>query len=136
MISYRCLSKTTFWLATSNTSTRTAEEQRPRVSGQFDASVASSPSFAFAVSRSARRPFKNGLRKPRDLTRNVLIHVTQQPRAWSQWLADIEERDLVPRGELWFDTVPAQHQRARLYRVRASLPIFLPIATPTSVELR
>jgi LysR family transcriptional regulator, glycine cleavage system transcriptional activator len=55
---------------------------------------------------------KDGLRKPRDLTRSVLIHVTQQSHAWSQWLADVGERDLTPRGELWFDTVPAALEAA------------------------
>ncbi len=55
---------------------------------------------------------EDGLRKPRDLGRHVLIHVTQQPHAWSQWLADVGECDLRPRGELWFDTVPAALEAA------------------------
>jgi LysR family glycine cleavage system transcriptional activator len=55
---------------------------------------------------------KERIRKPGDLRHDVLIHVTQQPRAWSQWLAGVGEHDLVPRGELWFDTVPAALEAA------------------------
>jgi len=55
---------------------------------------------------------KAGLRKPRDLSRHVLIHVSQQPRAWAAWLADVGEKNLTPGGELWFDTVLAALEAA------------------------
>ena len=50
---------------------------------------------------------KAGLRSPADLSREVLIHVTTQPRAWPAWLKEAGLPHLAPRGHLWLDSVPA-----------------------------
>jgi LysR family glycine cleavage system transcriptional activator len=55
---------------------------------------------------------KGGLRTPADLSREVLIHVTTQPRAWPAWLKDAGQPHLVPRGHLWLDSVPAMIEAA------------------------
>ncbi len=55
---------------------------------------------------------KGGLRRPEDLTRQVLIHLTSQPRAWPTWLKAAGIPELTPRGHLWFDSVPAMLEAA------------------------
>jgi LysR family glycine cleavage system transcriptional activator len=49
---------------------------------------------------------KAGLKTPQDLSRQVLLHLTSQPRAWPAWLKEAGLADLTPRGEIWFDSVP------------------------------
>ena len=53
-----------------------------------------------------------GLRNPQDLSRQVLIHLTTQPRSWPVWLKEAGIPDLVPRGHLWLDSVPAMLEAA------------------------
>ncbi|WP_244481666.1 LysR substrate-binding domain-containing protein [Bradyrhizobium pachyrhizi] len=53
-----------------------------------------------------------GLRTPADLSREVLIHVTTQPRAWPAWLREAGLPNLAPRGHLWLDSVPAMLEAA------------------------
>jgi LysR family glycine cleavage system transcriptional activator len=53
-----------------------------------------------------------GLRKPEDLAGEVLIHLTTQPRAWPAWLREAGLPQLVPRGHLWLDSVPAMLEAA------------------------
>lgn len=55
---------------------------------------------------------KAGLRTPADLSREVLIHVTTQPRAWPAWLKEAGLPNLAPRGHLWLDSVPAMLEAA------------------------
>ena len=55
---------------------------------------------------------KGGLRKPEDLSRQVLIHITSQPRAWPVWLKEAGIPELIPRGHLWLDSVPAMLEAA------------------------
>lgn len=55
---------------------------------------------------------KGGLRTPTDLSREVLIHVTSQPRAWPAWLKEAGLPNLTPRGHLWLDSVPAMLEAA------------------------
>ncbi|WP_456729872.1 LysR substrate-binding domain-containing protein [Bradyrhizobium sp. USDA 3364] len=55
---------------------------------------------------------KAGLRTPADLSREVLIHVTTQPRAWPAWLNEAGLPNLAPRGHLWLDSVPAMLEAA------------------------
>jgi len=55
---------------------------------------------------------KGGLRKPEDLSRQILIHLTTQPRAWPAWLNGAGIPQLVPRGHLWLDSVPAMLEAA------------------------
>lgn len=55
---------------------------------------------------------KAGLRAPQDLSREVLIHVTTQPRTWPTWLKDVGLSHLTPRGHLWLDSVPAMLEAA------------------------
>ena len=55
---------------------------------------------------------RSGLRKPEDLSRQVLIHLTTQPRAWPTWLKEAGIADLTPRGHLWLDSVPAMLEAA------------------------
>ncbi|MBR0894323.1 LysR family transcriptional regulator [Bradyrhizobium tropiciagri] len=55
---------------------------------------------------------KAGLRTPADLSREVLIHVTTQPRAWPAWLKEAGLPHLAPRGHLWLDSVPAMLEAA------------------------
>ncbi len=55
---------------------------------------------------------KAGLRSPEDLSRQVLIHITTQPRAWPAWLKDAGLSHLEPRGHLWLDSVPAMLEAA------------------------
>ncbi|WP_338830359.1 LysR substrate-binding domain-containing protein [Bradyrhizobium sp. 27S5] len=55
---------------------------------------------------------KAGLRRPEDLSREVLIHVTTQPRAWPAWLQQAGLPNLAPRGHLWLDSVPAMLEAA------------------------
>jgi LysR family transcriptional regulator, glycine cleavage system transcriptional activator len=55
---------------------------------------------------------KGGLRDPQGLSREVLIHLTSQPRAWPAWLAQAGIADLIPRGHLWLDSVPAMLEAA------------------------
>lgn len=50
---------------------------------------------------------KAELKYPRDLSRQVLLHLTSQPRAWPIWLSEAEVPDLTPRGHIWLDSVPA-----------------------------
>ncbi len=54
----------------------------------------------------------SGLRAPADLAGQVLIHVSPQPRAWSAWLKQVGLPSLAPRGEIWFDSVPAALEAA------------------------
>ncbi|QWG23056.1 LysR family transcriptional regulator [Bradyrhizobium sediminis] len=55
---------------------------------------------------------KGGLRRPEDLSREVLIHLTTQPRTWPTWLEQAGIPDLTPRGHLWLDSVPAMLEAA------------------------
>jgi LysR family glycine cleavage system transcriptional activator len=55
---------------------------------------------------------KAGLRNPEDLSREVLIHLTSQPRAWRAWLKAAGIPHLTPRGQLWLDSVPAMLEAA------------------------
>lgn len=55
---------------------------------------------------------KGGLRRPEDLARQILIHLTSQPRAWPAWLKEAGIADLTPRGHLWLDSVPAMLEAA------------------------
>jgi LysR family glycine cleavage system transcriptional activator len=55
---------------------------------------------------------KGGLRAPEDLAREVLIHLTTQPRAWPAWLKEAGMAQLTPRGHLWLDSVPAMLEAA------------------------
>jgi LysR family glycine cleavage system transcriptional activator len=55
---------------------------------------------------------KGGLRRPEDLARQVLIHLTSQPRAWPAWLKEAGIPQLTPRGHLWLDSVPAMLEAA------------------------
>ena len=55
---------------------------------------------------------RRGLRSPDDLSRQVLIHLTTQPRAWPAWLKEAGIADLTPRGHLWLDSVPAMLEAA------------------------
>jgi LysR family transcriptional regulator, glycine cleavage system transcriptional activator len=48
---------------------------------------------------------KGGLRRPEDLSRQVLIHLTSQPRAWPLWLKQAGIAEMTPRGHLWFQAV-------------------------------
>src|SRR5258708_2131184 len=50
---------------------------------------------------------KAGLKRPQDLSGQVLIHLTTQPRAWPAWLKHAGVEQLAPRGHLWLDSVPA-----------------------------
>jgi LysR family glycine cleavage system transcriptional activator len=55
---------------------------------------------------------KGGLHSPEDLSRQVLIHLTSQPRAWPAWLKQAGMAQLIPRGNLWLDSVPAMLEAA------------------------
>ena len=55
---------------------------------------------------------KRGLRQPEDLARQVLIHLTTQPRSWPAWLEAAGIPNLTPRGHLWLDSVPAMLEAA------------------------
>ena len=55
---------------------------------------------------------KGGLRKPEDLSDQVLIHLTTQPRSWPAWLKETGLPELTPRGHLWLDSVPAMLEAA------------------------
>jgi LysR family glycine cleavage system transcriptional activator len=55
---------------------------------------------------------KAGLREPADLSDQVLIHITTQPRAWPAWLKSAGLPNLQPRGHLWLDSVPAMLEAA------------------------
>jgi LysR family glycine cleavage system transcriptional activator len=46
------------------------------------------------------------------LSRQVLIHLTTQPRAWPAWLKEAGMPQLTPRGHLWLDSVPAMLEAA------------------------
>ena len=49
---------------------------------------------------------------PEDLSRQVLIHLTSQPRAWPLWLKQAGIAEMTPRGQLWLDSVPAMLEAA------------------------
>jgi LysR family glycine cleavage system transcriptional activator len=53
-----------------------------------------------------------GLQRPEDLSGQVLIHLTTQPRAWPAWLKEAGLPQLQPRGHLWLDSVPAMLEAA------------------------
>src|SRR6266576_1151038 len=55
---------------------------------------------------------KAGLRRPQDLSGQVLIHLTTQPRAWPAWLKESGIGQLASRGHLWLDCVPAMLEAA------------------------
>jgi LysR family glycine cleavage system transcriptional activator len=55
---------------------------------------------------------RGGLKQPEDLSHQVLIHLTTQPRAWPAWLKDAGLQHLTPRGHLWLDSVPAMLEAA------------------------
>ena len=55
---------------------------------------------------------KQGLRTPQDLSREVLIHLTTQPRSWPSWLKEAGMSHINPRGHLWLDSVPAMLEAA------------------------
>src|SRR5436190_14576766 len=44
---------------------------------------------------------KGGLKRPEDLSGQVLIHLTTQPWAWPAWLKEAGMAHLSPRGHLW-----------------------------------
>lgn len=52
------------------------------------------------------------LEAPADLSRQVLIHVAAQPRAWSSWLDAAGLSGLKPKAELWVGSVPAALEAA------------------------
>ena len=55
---------------------------------------------------------KAGLKQPEDLSGQVLIHLTTQPRAWPAWLKEAGLPHISPRGHLWLDSVPAMLEAA------------------------
>jgi LysR family transcriptional regulator, glycine cleavage system transcriptional activator len=55
---------------------------------------------------------RSGLKTPEGLSRQVLIHLTTQPRSWPVWLAEAGLSHLTPRGHLWLDSVPAMLEAA------------------------
>jgi LysR family transcriptional regulator, glycine cleavage system transcriptional activator len=55
---------------------------------------------------------RGGLKTPEDLSKQVLIHLTTQPRAWPAWLEEASLSHLTPRGHLWLDSVPAMLEAA------------------------
>ena len=55
---------------------------------------------------------KAGLRTPEDLSGQILIHLTTQPRSWPAWLREAGLPNLTPRGHLWLDSVPAMLEAA------------------------
>src|SRR5258707_6493317 len=55
---------------------------------------------------------KAGLKRPQDLSGQVLIHLTTQPRALPAWLKEAGVGQLTPRGHLWLDSVPAMLEAA------------------------
>src|SRR5439155_5317237 len=55
---------------------------------------------------------RGGLKRPEDLSHQVLIHLTTQPRAWPAWLKEAGLQHLTPRGHLWLDSVPAMLEAA------------------------
>ena len=55
---------------------------------------------------------KGGLRTPEDLSDQILIHLTTQPRSWPAWLREAGLPNLTPRGHLWLDSVPAMLEAA------------------------
>jgi LysR family glycine cleavage system transcriptional activator len=55
---------------------------------------------------------KAGLKAPEDLSSQVLIHLTTQPRQWPGWLKEAGLPHLTPRGHLWLDSVPAMLEAA------------------------
>jgi len=55
---------------------------------------------------------RSGLRRPEDLSAQVLIHLTTQPRAWPAWLKEAGLSHLAARGHLWLDSVPAMLEAA------------------------
>jgi LysR family glycine cleavage system transcriptional activator len=52
------------------------------------------------------------LREPEDLRKTTLIRIVDQPRAWPAWLSEIAGQAVIPKSELWFDTVPAALEAA------------------------
>lgn len=55
---------------------------------------------------------RSGLKAPEDLSDQVLIHLTTQPRSWPTWLREAGHPQLVPRGHLWLDSMPAMLEAA------------------------
>src|SRR5438093_2144528 len=55
---------------------------------------------------------RSGLKQPEDLSYQVLIHLTTQPRAWPAWLKEAGLPQLQPRGHLWLDSVPGMLEAA------------------------
>ncbi len=55
---------------------------------------------------------KAGLQRPEDLSGQIMIHLTSQPRMWAAWLRDAGIPHVKPRGHLWFDSVPAMLEAA------------------------
>jgi LysR family transcriptional regulator, glycine cleavage system transcriptional activator len=55
---------------------------------------------------------RGGLRRPADLSGQVLIHLTSQPRAWPSWLKAASNQEVTPRAHLWLDSVPAMLEAA------------------------
>jgi DNA-binding transcriptional LysR family regulator len=55
---------------------------------------------------------RQGLQTPEDLSRQILIHLTTQPRSWSAWLKEAGLTHRVPRGHRWLDSVPAMLETA------------------------
>jgi LysR family glycine cleavage system transcriptional activator len=53
----------------------------------------------------AAAPVKGGLKTTVALSREVLIHLTTQPRAWPAWLKEAGLSHLTPRGHLWLVTL-------------------------------
>ncbi|WJR77814.1 LysR substrate-binding domain-containing protein [Bradyrhizobium sp. NP1] len=54
---------------------------------------------------------KGGLRRPADLSDQILIHLTTQPASWPNWLKGAGVT-VTPRGHLWLDSVPAMLEAA------------------------
>ena len=55
---------------------------------------------------------RSTLRRAEDLSAQVLIHLTTQPRAWPAWLKEAGLSHLAARGHLWLDSVPAMLEAA------------------------
>ena len=54
------------------------------------------------------------IRTPVDLAGTVLIHVSAGTKGWAEWLAMVDQGDLVPTGNLHVDTLPMALEAAVL----------------------
>lgn len=60
-----------------------------------------------AVSAPSLTQGPRGLKRPEDLAKHVLIHVSSRADAWPRWLEAMGCKALKPKGQLSVDTVPA-----------------------------